>query len=44
MFHMYDKNYKCDVTYALGTLPLSQIVTPSRTPPPPSVKYFMDDP
>jgi len=32
MFHMYDKkNYKCDVTCSLPP-PLSQTVTPSRTP------------
>src|SRR6218665_2997437 len=34
MFHMYDKNlYKRDVTYSLPPSPLSQTVTPSRTPP-----------
>ena len=35
MFHMYDKNlYKRDVTCSLSPLPLSQTVTPSRTPSP----------
>src|SRR6218665_848304 len=34
MFHMYDKNiYKCDVTCSFP-FPLSQTVTPSRTPSP----------
>jgi len=28
----------------LDPLPLSQTVTPSRTPSPPSVTYFMDGP
>src|SRR6218665_1024516 len=42
MFRMYDKKmYKCDVTGPLLPLPLSQTVTPSRTPPS-SVTYFMD--
>src|SRR6218665_3917613 len=40
-FHMYDKNlYKRDVTCS----PLSQTVTPSRTPSPSSVTYSMDGP
>ena len=44
MCHMYDKNfYKCDVTSSLS-LPLSQTVTPSRTPVPSSVTCFMDGP
>src|SRR6218665_2028525 len=35
MFRMYDKkNYKCDVTCPLPPFPLSQTVTPSRTPSP----------
>lgn len=46
------KFHKCDVTcswtryyyYALGPLSLSQIVTPSRTPSPSSVMYFMYGP
>ena len=42
---MYDKNlYKRDVTCSLPPLPLSQTVTPSRTPSPSSVTYFMDGP
>jgi len=41
---MYDKMfYKCDVTGS-RPLPLSQTVTPSRTPSPSSVTYFMDVP
>ena len=36
--------YKCDVTCSLPPLPLSQTVTPSRTPSPSSVTYFMDGP
>src|SRR6218665_802187 len=44
MFRMYDKKiYKCDVTCSLPP-PLSQTVTPSRTPSPSSVTYFMDGP
>jgi len=44
MFHMYDKIfYKRDVTCS-WPLPLSQTVTPSRTPSPSSVSYFMDGP
>src|SRR6218665_2677542 len=42
MFRMYDKKmYKCDVTCSLPP-PLSQTVTPSGTPSPSSVTYFMD--
>src|SRR6218665_1578427 len=44
MFRMYDNFfYKCDVTCSFP-LPLSQTVTPSRTPSPSSVTYFMDGP
>src|SRR6218665_2369448 len=32
------------VTCSLSPLPLSQTVTPSRTPPPSSATYFMDGP
>jgi len=43
MFHMYDKKCVISVTsHALDPLPLSQIVTPSRTPSPSRVTYFMD--
>ena len=42
---MYYKNlYKRDVTRSWHPLPLSQTVTPSRTPSPSSVTYFMDGP
>src|SRR6218665_3877823 len=45
MFRIYDKNlYKRDITCSLHPLPLSQTVTPSRTPSPSSVTYFMDGP
>ena len=45
MFHIYDKNlYKRDVTCSWPPSPLSQTVTPSRTPSPSSVTYFMDGP
>jgi len=40
-FHMYEFFLKCDVTCS-WTLPLSHTVTPSRTPSPSSVTYFMD--
>ena len=36
--------YKRDVTCAWPPSPLSQTVTPTRTPPPSSVTYFMDGP
>src|SRR6218665_1133603 len=42
-FHMYEIFLKCDVTCP-WTPPLSQTVTPSRTPPPSSVTYFTDGP
>src|SRR6218665_239884 len=35
---------KCDVTCSWTPSPLSQTVTPSRTPDPSSVTYFMDGP
>ena len=39
------KNWKCDVTWSLPPLPLSQTVTLSQTPSPLwSVTYFMDGP
>src|SRR6218665_1140602 len=43
-FHMYEKNFKSVTSHALGPLPLSQTVTPSRTPPPRAygLMYFMD--
>ena len=31
-FHMYEKNWKSVTSHALGPLPLSQTVTPARTP------------
>jgi len=34
MFHMYDKKIISVTSHALDPLPLSQTVTPSRTPPP----------
>src|SRR6218665_4078153 len=33
-FHMYEQNLKNVTSHALGPLPLSQTVTPSRTPSP----------
>ena len=40
-----EKNGKCDVTWSLPPLPLSQTVTLSQTPSPLwSVTYFMDGP
>src|SRR6218665_2760465 len=45
MFHMYDKKSISVTSHAPDPLPLSQTVTPSRTPSPPSsVTYFMDSP
>src|SRR6218665_2213441 len=41
-FHMYEFFLKCDVICS-WTPPLSQTVTPSRTPSPSSVTYFMDN-
>src|SRR6218665_2209269 len=44
-FHMYEIFLKSVMSHALGPpLPLSQTVTPYRTPSPSSVTYFMDDP
>src|SRR6218665_1584622 len=34
MFHMYDNFFRSVTSHALDPLPLSQTVTPSRTPPP----------
>ena len=34
MFHVYDKKFISVTSHALYPLPLSQTVTPSRTPPP----------
>src|SRR6218665_1821231 len=31
-FHMYEKNFKSVTSHTLGSLPMSQTVTPSRTP------------
>src|SRR6218665_3379604 len=43
MFHMYDNKFISVKSHALYPLPLSQTVTPSRTPSTPSsVTYFMD--
>ena len=43
MFHMYDnKMCKCDATCSLRPIPPSKTVTPSRTPSPSSVTYFVD--
>jgi len=44
MFHMYDKKIISVTSHALDRLSLSQTVTPSPTPPPSSVTYFMDGP
>ena len=44
MFHMYDKKSISVTSHALYPHPLSQTVTPSRTPPPSSVTYFVDGP
>src|SRR6218665_3164479 len=41
-FHMHEIFFKSVTSHALGPLPLSQTVTPSRTPS--SVTYFMDGP
>ena len=38
------KNFISVTSHALYTLPLSQTVTPSQTPSPSSVTYFMDGP
>src|SRR6218665_932686 len=43
MFHNDKRIYKRDVTRSLP-FPLSQTVTPSRTPSSSSVTYFMDGP
>ena len=40
-FHMYEKCFKSVTSHLL---PLSQTVTPPRTPPPSSMTYFMDGP
>src|SRR6218665_3305577 len=42
-FHMYEFFLNV-MSHALGPPPLSQTVTPSRTPSPSSVMYFMDGP
>ena len=44
MFNMYDKKCINVTSHALDPLPLSQTVTPTRTPSPSSVTYFMDGP
>jgi len=44
MFRMYDKKFISVTSHALSPLPLSQTVTPSRTPSPSSMTYFMDGP
>ncbi len=38
------KKFISVTSHALDPLPLSQTVTPSRTPSPSSVTYFMDGP
>src|SRR6218665_2417848 len=43
-FHMYEFFLKCDVTCSWTPLPLSQTVTPSRTPPPSSVDVLYGRP
>src|SRR6218665_159663 len=43
-FHMYEFFLESVTSHALGPPPLSQTVTPSRTPSPSSVTYFMDGP
>jgi|SRR6218665_369938 len=42
MFHMYDKKFISVTSHALDPLSLSQTVTPSRTPSPSSVTYFIN--
>ena len=44
MLRMYDKKFISVTSHALNPPPLSQTVTPSRTPSPSSVTYFMDGP
>jgi len=43
MFHMYDTKFISVSSHALDP-PLPQTVTPSRTPTPSSVTYFIDGP
>jgi len=44
-FDMYEKKFKKDdVTCSWTPFLLSQTITPSRTPSPSSVTYFMDGP